>query len=217
MRRTVFVAGALSVALAWGLAAGTPDRSAVAPVPDRPQRSTLKLGGVALPYSGEGIVGYDYEQQQWSFLFPAPEGWRCTHVGWEFDGPAPEAVPFDPNQPYWTAAGYLDIDVVEQTLWVRVFTADAAYAFAFAWSPELADPAVTLVPGGPGPQPRVADDQCPGGSCSCGQGNQCGGCTACCSSGFHPQCQSCGRVSCSCGCFRNVRGSLHLIPAPRPQ
>ena len=205
---------------AWGLlcaphalCAGVQARSEGRPAFKAP---AARLGGVALPYAGQGAVEYDAELQQWTFLFPAPEGWSCTHVGWEFDGPPADAITLDPNEDRWIAAGYLDIDVADGILFVRIFTAEDAYELTFLYDSRLADPDLELVPAGPGP--LLDDNSCPGGSCSCGNNQRCGGCTACCSSGFHPRCVDCGQNDCRCECIRNRAGQLQpvrRVPAPR--
>jgi len=58
-------------------------------------------------------------------------------------------------------------------------------------------------------------DNCPGGTCSCGDGR----CSSCCSTGYHPRCRDCRRNSESCTCVKNAAGmevSEH-IPEEIPQ
>lgn len=187
--------------------------------PSEPDVVVYKLGGVELPYFGAGEFEYSPDQNAWIVAFPAPEGFTCTHIGWMF-APAddvPDEVRETPDSYFVT--GLLDVQVLEDVLYLSVETDTAVHCFEFCYHAGLADETCTyaqaqdaqLLEIRPAPPGLLSEPDCPGGSCSCDGAENC---TACCSSGFHPSCRCSGPPSNrlrSCHCVKNEKQQLELI------
>jgi hypothetical protein len=162
--------------------------------------TVYKLGGVELPYVGYGALEYNSEEHEWIVEFAAPYGWDCTNLGWSF--PAGDDVPIAPadGETVWRATGVVDALVIEDVLYLSVWTDDAIHDFEFVYAATLADAEFTFVQGDERLESRAgsmgahpAEDKCPGGTCECT-----GKCKACCSAGFHPRCSCSSHGTCSC-------------------
>ena len=201
MKRPFLIIG-MAVSLTTVLVAALPDsdRTLDAEAPSASEATVYKLGGVHLPYVGDGSLEYDGEAQEWIVAFAAPPDWECTHVGWAFPAAnVPSGLPLEDKN--WRAQGTLDVMVAEGVLYVSVWTERAVHDFEFVYSDALNDPTADFRQiddrldwvGFDGDPMLERDRECPGGECQC-----LGKCDACCPSGFYPHCNCHGLGTCLC-------------------
>lgn len=200
----------LTFLVAGSLAA---DRPAVnSPVAEEPTRQML--GAYELPYSGSGSIIYDSDEAIWVIAFQAPEGWLCTEVGYAFATPDREFTFDVDGERTINMRGRLDVHgelVVRQegnSLFATVRTDEAQYRFELLTHGELPADTLEATTGEGAGSAVAAEENCPGGSCECD-----GKCRACCSEGFHPNCNCSGAGACRCVKNKIEKIQLELISA----
>lgn len=179
-----------------------------------------KLGELILPYQGDGNLSIIVERDEngvaegasLAFSIPAPPGFSCRSIGWEFPlGAVPEKLlGGDSVVRELEISGQALVSVVEKKLIIEIISDKTKHLFIIPWNDGFSyigdeynefkeEYGVVVLTKMGSSEPQADSTECPGGRCSCGQGR----CDACCSTGYHPLCRSCQTNSQNCGCFRN--------------
>ena len=226
--KTVIIVCA-SMLLAGGVAAAPPVEVSQAVEVDG-DITVYKLGGVELPYDGEGGVEYWAIESEnlkvWIIDFEAPEGFRCTHIGYMFDATGDIPIALADGAETWAVSGLMDMQVVEDMLYVSVWAEDGLHEFWFLYDDALADDTETFVqdesgvlqqvkqvqqvqqvqqeeqrqeePQGRGPQEAGAYYALGIKNCPGGSCVCFNKCQACCKADWHPDCICAGTGRCRC-------------------
>ena len=182
--------------------------------------SPQKLGELVLPYQGEGNLSIIVERDEngiaegtsIAFSIPAPPGFSCKNVGWEFPlGAVPEKLlGNDSVVRELDLSGQALVSVIEKKLIIEITSNMTKHVFVIPWNDGFSyngenynefqeEYGVVVLTKMDASETQSDSTECPGGRCSCGQGR----CDACCSTGYHPLCRNCPTNSQNCGCFRN--------------
>ncbi|MCC6290892.1 hypothetical protein IT398_02410 [Candidatus Nomurabacteria bacterium] len=179
-----------------------------------------KLGELILPYRGNGNLSIIVERDEngvaegtsIAFSIPAPAGFSCKNIGWEFPlGAVPEKLlGADSITREMGLSGQAQVSVVEKKLVIEIISDKTRHVFIIPWNDGFSydgdeynefteEYGLVVLTKMDTSTPQADSAECPGGRCDCGQDR----CEACCSAGYHPLCRSCQTNSQNCGCFRN--------------
>jgi hypothetical protein len=197
------------MALAAILIAAPHTLMAAAVMVDNKAEAPKYLGGIPLPYEGQGAVLYEKDGAEWAFSVKMEEGSETEELGWSYE--ASGVVPnyklhFQGNFTAWEEGSLVFVRVEDA---VKGFAVDLVFAYS-----EQLFYGTRLVesngrgfardatrpqgqPDGPGQSGPVLRDvkDCPGGKCSC-SGER--GCEACCPDGTRATCVCDIPTSCKC-------------------